>query len=96
MTKEEAYQKATLQQLGNNPQGTRQDIIYAAMEIYADSFLKGIWINACCQTLKDISITFLKEENLSKADSISDRDVFQAIGESIRNFPIPDFPPKTK
>lgn len=35
MTKEEAYEKATMQELGGNPNGTRQDVVYRAMEIYA-------------------------------------------------------------
>lgn len=37
MTKEEAYEKATMQELGDNPNGTRQDVIYRAMDIYCES-----------------------------------------------------------
>lgn len=37
-TREECYNEATLKSLGTNPQGTRQDIIYLAMDIYADQF----------------------------------------------------------
>lgn len=55
--------------------------------------IKEAWIKGCCQTLKDISDTFLNEDNLRKSDRLSDRDIFQAVGETIRNFPIPN-PPK--
>lgn len=34
MTKEEAYEKATMISIGENPNGTRQDVVYKAMEIY--------------------------------------------------------------
>jgi ABC-type branched-subunit amino acid transport system ATPase component len=40
------------------------------------------------QLLKDISAVFLNEENLKKCDKISDRDVLEAVGETIVNFPI--------
>lgn len=33
--KEEAYEKATMQELGGSPNGTRQDVIYRAMDIHA-------------------------------------------------------------
>lgn len=36
MTKEEAYEKATMISIGENPNGTRQDVVYKAMEIYTD------------------------------------------------------------
>lgn len=36
MTKQEAYEQATLKNIGN-PNGTRMDIIYAAMDIYRES-----------------------------------------------------------
>ena len=51
--------------------------------------VKEAWIKGCCQILKDISDTFLNEDNLRKSDRLSDRDIFQAVGETIRNFPIP-------
>ncbi len=35
MTKEEAYELATMQELGGNPNGTRQDVVWRAMELYA-------------------------------------------------------------
>jgi len=35
MTKEEAYEKATMQELGGNPNGTRQDVVWRAMDIYS-------------------------------------------------------------
>lgn len=41
--------------------------------------------------LKEISETFLK--NATKADRLSDTEVFQALGETILNFPLPS-PPK--
>lgn len=50
-----------------------------------------VWDTACRTILKEISITFLSKENQDKADIDSDRDVFQAIGETIQNFPIPKF-----
>lgn len=60
MTKEEAYEKATMQELGGNPNGTRQDVVWRAMEIYSQQVLinslpkfKVLSIN------EDGSITFL-------------------------------------
>ena len=51
----------------------------------------GIWNNACKTLLTDISKMF--KNNSHKADKESDKDVFQAIAETIINFPIPS-PPK--
>ena len=34
--KEDCYNEATLKSLGNNPQGTRMDVVYLAMDIYAN------------------------------------------------------------
>ena len=45
--------------------------------------------------LKSISETFLNPENINRADRQSDRDVFQAMGETIINFPLPDLPTPT-
>lgn len=36
MTKEKAYEDATLKSIAENPNSTRQDVIYLAMEIYKD------------------------------------------------------------
>ncbi len=48
---------------------------------------KQKWEEACTATLNDISIAFLSKTNQDKADRISDKDVFQAIGETINKFP---------
>jgi len=32
--KEDCYELATLKQLGNNPQGTRMDVVYMAMDLF--------------------------------------------------------------
>lgn len=48
-----------------------------------------IWEDACNTILKDIAKVFLS--NQDKADRQSDKDVFQAIGETIQNFPIPKY-----
>lgn len=45
LTKEECYEKATLLELGNNPTGTRQEVVWKAMEIYAQQFGKEILEN---------------------------------------------------
>lgn len=50
-----------------------------------------IWEAACRATLKDISISFLAKRNQSKVNSNRDRDIIQAIGETIQNFPIPPY-----
>ena len=34
MTKIEAYERATLLEIGENPNGSRQDVVYKAMDIY--------------------------------------------------------------
>ncbi len=44
-TKQECYEEATLKSVGDNPQGTRMDVIYLAMEIYADQFKDASKIN---------------------------------------------------
>ena len=48
-----------------------------------------IWDAACKKVLHDISVTF--GQNAHKADNQSDRDVFIAISQTIKNFPIPQF-----
>ena len=50
---------------------------------------KFIWDKACNTILKNISKSFLLKSNQNKADKNSDKDVFQAIGETIINFPLP-------
>lgn len=37
-TAQEVYERVTLRQIGNNPQGTRMDIVFIAMEEYANQF----------------------------------------------------------
>jgi hypothetical protein len=49
------------------------------------------WDEACEKTLSDISETFLNNENINKANRESDKDVFIAVGETIKNFPKPVF-----
>lgn len=48
-SKEEIYNTATLENIGNNPTGTRMDVVYAAMDRYAKqvaiSFAEWISIN---------------------------------------------------
>lgn len=41
-TKEECYDEATLKSLGNNPNGTRMDVVYLAMDIYHSQFTSEI------------------------------------------------------
>ena len=48
-----------------------------------------IWNEACNKILSDISETFFK--NLHRADNGRDKDIFQGIAETIKNFPIPVF-----
>ena len=50
-----------------------------------------IWEDACNTILKDIANTFWSKSNKNKAGLQSDKDVFQAIGETIQNFPIPKY-----
>lgn len=35
MTREEIYEEGTLKNIGNNPQGTRMDVVYSEMDEYA-------------------------------------------------------------
>lgn len=53
------------------------------------------WNRACKQILEDISVVFLNKSNQDKADLNSDKYVFQALGESITTFPIPEYKPLT-
>ena len=52
--------------------------------------IKEVWELACKQTLNDISKTF--KENSHKGQTNGDRDVFEAISDTIVNFPIPEMP----
>lgn len=54
-------------------------------------YAKKCWEDACEKTLQDIAEAFLNKNNLKKADRESDKDVFLAIGETIRNFPKPKY-----
>lgn len=73
MTKEEAYEKATMIELGNNPNGTRQDVIYKAMDIwegYKNEVLNQVldskenqrrsWADMCIK--KQEQVEFLESE----------------------------------
>lgn len=51
------------------------------------------WNEAINTTLSSLSDTFLNPENLKKADSNNDRVVFKAIGQTIQNYPLPEFKP---
>lgn len=57
----------------------------------ADNFTKAKWNEACEKILSDISATFLDENKLKNSDRSSDKDVFIAIGETIKNFPKPAY-----
>lgn len=39
-SKEDCYNEATLKSLGNNPNGTRMDVVYLAIDIYAEEYHK--------------------------------------------------------
>lgn len=69
-----------------------------AMEIYQSSLpasqeqgQEEAFILGCKETLRQLAQTFLDPSNQAKADRTGDKDVFQAIGETIQNFPIPDY-----
>lgn len=49
-----------------------------------------VWEDACKDLLKDIAQVFLDKSNQAKADTLRDADVFQAVGETIENFPLRD------
>lgn len=56
-----------------------------------ESFGKSKWNDGCEKTLLNISLTFIDEKNINKADRESDKDVFLAIGQTIKNFPKPEY-----
>jgi hypothetical protein len=66
-------------------------LLFPKETIIKDFSNKAIWEYACRTILKDISQTFLSKSNQNKADKSSDKDVFQAVGETIKNFPIPEY-----
>lgn len=49
-----------------------------------------VWEDACKDLLKDIAQVFLDKSNQAKADTLRDAEVFQAVGETIENFPLRD------
>lgn len=53
VSKNEAYEKATMQELGGNPTGTRQDVIYRAMDLYAKECAIGFHKWADIQAVRD-------------------------------------------
>ncbi len=55
------------------------------------SELEKTWDSACKKTLENISKTFLDEGNLSKVDHLNGIVVMEAVGKTIKNFPIPDY-----
>jgi hypothetical protein len=92
-------------QAGTNVQQSTNDELTTSAPLAANPMLAAgltmsaiekqvIWEDACNTILKDIANTFLSKSNQNKADSINDKDVFQAIGETIQNFPIPKFYPE--
>lgn len=51
-----------------------------------------IWKLACNELLANIAWTFGNPDNIAKADNNYDKVVFEALGETIQNFPIPKYP----
>lgn len=51
--------------------------------------LGSVWDEACTQMLNGIQAGFLHPQHQSKF-KLSDRELIQAIGETIGNYPIPD------
>jgi hypothetical protein len=51
-SKEDVYNIATLKNLGNNPQGTKMDVVYSAMDEYAKQ--QSIEFKAWCEELNKI------------------------------------------
>ena len=56
-----------------------------------ESFGKSKWNEGCEKTLSNIALTFIDEKNINKAERESDKDVFLAIGQTIKNFPKPEY-----
>ena len=56
-----------------------------------ESFGKSKWNEGCEKTLLNIALTFIDEKNINKAERESDKDVFLAIGQTIKNFPKPEY-----
>lgn len=74
------------------PQNDAEKLAVAMMAEYANKIKKDVWDLSAKKVLSDISDTFLNEENQSKALLNADKVVFQAVGETIKNFPIADCP----
>jgi hypothetical protein len=53
--------------------------------------MKKCWEDACNAILSDISYGFLHPANQAKTNSLRDAEIFQALGETIKNFPKPPF-----
>lgn len=51
-----------------------------------------IWKLACNELLANIAWTFANPDNTAKADNNYDKVVFEALGETIQNFPVPIYP----
>lgn len=79
MTKEEAYEKATLQQIGNNPVGTRQDIIYAAMDIYSESLISSLTGIAQCSDCGSETAAIIVMKRIA-SEALSTHPIKQANG----------------
>lgn len=62
LSKEECYEKATMQELGGNPNGTRQDVIWRAMEMYANQPLTNRYIFT-----KEELDAYVEKEKLNQA-----------------------------
>ena len=93
-------EKQRLEQIIELKEKERQE--WANLCIKKEKILEGLIAGYCTVNeymydeygkliLKEISETFLK--NATKADRLSDTEVFQALGETILNFPLPS-PPK--
>jgi len=86
-------EETTLQQVCDTYSSQPQLFNYAqALDRYIDEFSKQIWELSAKKVLSDISETFLNKDNQAKAMLNADKVVFQAIGETIKNFPIAECP----
>lgn len=73
------YEEATLKNLGSNPQGTRMDIIYLAMKMYAAQQSQQAWEQGCRKTIIEL------EKELALFVPVP-------ILKKIEKFPIPPYP----
>lgn len=74
------------------PRTDADKLAVAMMAEYSQEIKKEVWNLSAKEVLSGISETFLNKENQSKAMLNADKVVFQAIGETIKNFPIADCP----